>query len=420
MSKGRLVRILAVLTVLSASMVLGHGSASAASKSNPRFMFAGHGWGTSASGGGFKAGKTANVVMWCRTKPPIHASNSAASVKVPGALDIGEIATNVDGTVVPNGKKSVATTNVQNVSILGGLITADQLKAVSTTVHTATGFALSDAGAVWSNINLLGQPLPLPSQVPDPNTKVDIPGVGYMILNEQVRDTRPHRAVLRINMLHVHVTLDNPVLGTKSGTNIVVGHAASGLLEVGGPLGAKAFTTNLNAANGLLSAGPSAALFLPCAGTDGKTLSNSIGSFGVPGVLSLANAKNSGSGVVTPHRVQGQIQSSAESVRLMGGLISADAVQAHVRAVRAHGQRTFKDLSTGFTNLVVNGQAFGGDAPPNTKVGIPGVGTLWIHRVVHRANSLRVTMLELKISQAGVGLPVGSDVRIVSTKISIY
>ena len=81
----------------------------------------------------------------------------------------------------------------------------------------------------------------------------------------------------------------------------------------------------------------------------------------------------------------------------------------------------FRDVSGGFTNLVVNGQAVGGDAPPNTSIPLPGIGTVWVHRVQRTAEGLRVTMLEVKVgSSNGLGLPAGSDLRIVSANIAIY
>jgi hypothetical protein len=407
-----------LLAVVAGSAVIAQGSSTAAT-TPLKFMFGGHGYGTSVAGGGVSSGRTAEVTMWCSTKPGIHNRNNIASVQVPGVMTIGEVVSTADGTLVPDGKKASASTALQNISMLGGLITADQLKAVSTTVHKRSGFKLSDAGAIWSNVAIVGQTIP--SQVPAPNTRVDIPLVGYAILNEQTRSTLAHKAVLSINMVHLHVTQDNPLLGVKKGLNVVIGHASSSLINVAGPLGGQAYTTNLNVdAGGLLTSGPSAVLYLPCAGTDGRVKSNSIGSVTVPGVLSIGSGKNTGSGVANPRTVKGQISSSVQSIRMLGGVISADAVNAAVTGVKQNGVRRFTDVSTGFVNLVVNGQSFGGDVPANTKIDIPNVGTLWLHHVVRTAHSLRVTMLELKLSTAGLGVPAGTTLRMVSAQLSIH
>jgi hypothetical protein len=411
--------LVGALGVLIACAVLVPASATATTAH--RYMFAGHGYVTSVSGGGLNAGKTANVVMWCRTKPGIHHQNSVASVDVPGALTAGEAASRVDGTYLAKGagKKAQTTTSVQNLSILGGLITVDQLKAVSTTTHTVAGFTLSDAGAVWGAITLDGQPLPLPSQVPDPNTRVDIPAVGYMILNEQTKTTTSKKAVLAVNMLHIHVTQDNPVVGAKNGMNIIVGHAASGLVDTSGPIGGKAFTSRLSAA-GALSSGPTAVAYLPCAGTGGEKRTNTLSSVSLPSVLGIGAGKNQTSGVVRPASASADAVSSASAIRLLGGLISADSLNAHVHAVRRNGHRVFKDRSTGFVNLVVNGQPIAADAPANTKVPVPGVGTLVVHRVHRTKYGIEVTMLELKVLQAAQGLPAGAVLKIASAWVALY
>jgi hypothetical protein len=412
-------RVALLVALVSGSVFASVGSSQAAAPAS-RYMFAGHAFGTYAAGGGVNTGRSANVVMWCRTKPGIFHANSVASVSVPGVVDVGGVVSGVAGTALPNaGKKSVAAVNLANLQLLGGLVTADQLTAVSTTTRENGAFALSDAGAVFSNITVLGQQLPLPNQVPAPNTRVDLPGIGYLVLNEQTRINTPTRALLAVNMLHLHVTIDNAVLGIKKGLNVVLGHAASGLVETAGPLGGTAYVSKLTA-GGLLNLGPSAALYLPCAGTEGKTRHNAVGSVGVPGVLSIGAGRNFGSGVVQPGKTTGQIASTAENVRLLAGLVTADAVNSRVTATRVNGVRTFKDASTGFVNLVVNGQQIAADAPVNTKIAIPGVGTMWVHHVVHTPHGLRVTMLELKVTQAGAGLPAGSTLRIASAQIAIF
>jgi len=41
----------------------------------------------------------------------------------------------------------------------------------------------------------------------------------------------------------------------------------------------------------------------------------------------------------------------------------------------------------------------GGDSvPANTKVPLPGIGTLWLHRVVQTGSSIRVIMIQLDVT----------------------
>ena len=60
---------------------------------------------------------------------------------------------------------------------------------------------------------------------PDPNTQVDLPGVGYVVLNEQLSDgDGVHNTSLTVNMIHVYLT--DPT-GAPAG-DIVIGTARSG------------------------------------------------------------------------------------------------------------------------------------------------------------------------------------------------
>lgn len=51
--------------------------------------------------------------------------------------------------------------------------------------------------------------------------------------------------------------------------------------------------------------------------------------------------------------------------------------------------------------------------PANTKLHISGVGTLWLHRVIQKPNSIEVRMIELVVKHANtLGLPIGSDIQV--------
>ena len=59
---------------------------------------------------------------------------------------------------------------------------------------------------------------------PAPNTRLDLPGVGYVVLNEQV----PTSGGITVNM--IHVVLQQPVLGVLGG---VTGYQTTGDIIVG-------------------------------------------------------------------------------------------------------------------------------------------------------------------------------------------
>lgn len=78
------------------------------------------------------------------------------------------------------GATSIAT--VANLDLLSGVVTARNVVAMS----TATANGANAAGSGFEGLAINGAPLPSGDAVA-PNTRIALPGVGYVVLNEQVR-----------------------------------------------------------------------------------------------------------------------------------------------------------------------------------------------------------------------------------------
>jgi len=119
-----------------------------------------------------------------------------------------------------DGSGAVSTATLGAVNILNGLITADGVVAMaSSTVENANAEGSSLASLVVNGVAL---------DDPAPNTRVDLPGTGYVVLNEQI----PTSGGITVNM--IHVVLQQPVLDLLGGVigyqtigNIIVGSATS-------------------------------------------------------------------------------------------------------------------------------------------------------------------------------------------------
>lgn len=125
------------------------------------------------------------------------AEDQAQSVAVAGlvtAEDVFAIATGAaDATY---GTSAEGTSTLGRVSILGGLVRADGVVAIASTAIDE-GTSSSNAGGS-SLANLVVNGVSMPSAVA-PNTRVSLPGVGYVVLNEQVRSA----SGITVNMIHV-------------------------------------------------------------------------------------------------------------------------------------------------------------------------------------------------------------------------
>jgi len=115
---------------------------------------------------------------------------------------------------------AVSSATLGTVNILNGLITADGVVAMaSSTVGNSNAEGSSLGNLVVNGVQL---------DDPAPNTRVDLPGVGYALLNEQI----PTSGGITVNM--IHVVLQQPVLGlfgqvtgVRTIGDIIVGSATS-------------------------------------------------------------------------------------------------------------------------------------------------------------------------------------------------
>ena len=124
-------------------------------------------------------------------------SADASSVSVTGfaaADNVFAFASGSEGSAESN-------TTLENVNLLGGLITAEGVTALASSAASG-GAAFSDAeGSQLVNVVVNG--VSMGSDFA-PNTRVDLPGVGYAVLNEQIPSGNGVTSSgLTVNMIHV-------------------------------------------------------------------------------------------------------------------------------------------------------------------------------------------------------------------------
>jgi hypothetical protein len=114
-----------------------------------------------------------------------------------------------------------STAHLEHVNILSGLITAETvIAATSSWVSGAAG--RNAAGSSFTNLVVNGVPLGTGDYLPAPNTRVDLPGVGYAVLNEQIASGA---SGIKVNM--IHVVLRNALTGLTTGEIIVASASSS-------------------------------------------------------------------------------------------------------------------------------------------------------------------------------------------------
>jgi hypothetical protein len=382
-----------------------------------RFAYTGNAYGTKVSvGSTVKSGPSAYITLGCTTSAGVQKSNTVLDVNVAPLAFSGTVRTTANTSASPT--KSQTTAETEKVNLLGGAVTADLVRAVSSTTRSSGAFQTSSAGSTLVNLRIGTTVI---SATPGPNTRVNLDGLGYVILNEQVRSVSATKASLTVNMIHAFVTVPND-LGFPLGTDIIVSHAQSGLA---GPtdvfLDGRAYGTSLRVGS-LVKSGPSAVVYMPCTGTNGRILTNSLLTVNIPGVLTSGTLRNTAQGTVTANTATGVTTATIEKVNLLGGLVTADVVKAVARASSDGTTNTFSDEGSSLLNLSVSGHPeITAETGPNTKVVLAGLGTLYIHRVIRTSTSIEVRMIELVVQQTNTyGLAVGTVLRVAVAEASVH
>jgi hypothetical protein len=158
------------------------------------------------------------------------ASNQGQSVSLPGVVTAQDLFSIVTGDAdATDGSTAVSSATLGVVNLLNGLITADGVVAMASSSIGDNGVNSNAAGSSLGNLVVGG------AAVSDPaaNTRMTLPGVGYVLLNEQLPSgDGVTTSGMTVNM--IHVVLQEPILGLlgqvtgyRTVGNIIVGSAAS-------------------------------------------------------------------------------------------------------------------------------------------------------------------------------------------------
>jgi len=293
----------------------------------------------------------------------------------------------------PDGSKTTA--KVQRVNVLGGLITANALTSVSSSTNDSGGYDTSAQGTAFAGLRVLGLPVLI---APAPNTRIDLPGVGYVILNEQTRRVTGSSAALRVSALRAVVTETN-LLGFDVGTTGIVAQAYSALrAPTGGFLGGFAYGTAAKVGP-ILESSPSFRVDLPCQGTNGVLRERNGAGVAVPGLVNSGTIRNTTVGSTTATTATAESTSTVDAVSLLDGLVEATAVRS-------------------FATITVAGQPLvEADVEPNTVIQLVGIGTLTLRKTITTGTSIEVRAIEIAVLQGNpLGLPIGTTVQVAVAK----
>ena len=133
------------------------------------------------------------------------ADDAAEGMSVPGTLTTDALTGTTSGAIGDAAAaQSVAT--VFNVNLLNGLITASSLTATVSSTSSGARATSNALGSTFGDLVVNGVQVTSGDGAIAPNTRMDLPGVGYVVLNEQLPTGDGVRASgLTVNLIHVYL-----------------------------------------------------------------------------------------------------------------------------------------------------------------------------------------------------------------------
>jgi len=177
----------------------------------------GEAYGTQTTGNALvTSGKTADVIL------PPGGTNSVANTTSP-TVSTGPITDTSLDVSMPTLATAATTSTVNGVSILAGAVTGS-FQSVSTSSSDGATASTSSAGTYQSYSINNG-----PTQMnPAPNTRVDVPGVGFAIVNEQI-PTGNGTTTTGLTVIGFDLHVVTGTVAVPAGTEIFIASAASGV-----------------------------------------------------------------------------------------------------------------------------------------------------------------------------------------------
>lgn len=341
---------------------------------------------------------------------PASNGSTVATANVDGILKVGAVSTTTNAQKYGSTIATVAQGKTAGVDLLNGLIKVDAVDTYSWAKRIGTTLG-GDASTTFVKLEIAGKAIPV--NVPT-NTKIEIPGVAKIVLNES--KTVVNGPSVTVNGSALRVELLKPAGDAPIGTAILINPVYSALKPVAGanttPVSGYAYGTKVKVNVGskvVVDSAPTAYSTLPQAGTYGYTIKNTTLGVDVPGLLSTGTVESTNNSTSVPVTADVTNANTFQRLDLLNGLITADAVLTIAKAKKAangtittEGQMALAKLKVGNVRIPINPK-------PNLTVNL-AVARVVVNEQIKTASGITVTALHITILKGVAGLDAGAEI----------
>lgn len=139
------------------------------------------------------------------------AANTVFTLEQPGLISAPTITVVTSGTVGPTHANADSVAIIEGLGLLDGLIAVDTVVSFSSSVGDGTSATSEANGSGLIGLSIAG--INIGNVIPPPNTVIPVPGVGVIIVNEQIKGGDGIKTTaLTVNAAHVilHPELTDP------------------------------------------------------------------------------------------------------------------------------------------------------------------------------------------------------------------
>src|SRR5579871_1338504 len=341
---------------------------------------------------------------------PTTDTNSASLVEYNSAINAGSATSTLTVSTTSASNSIEASADIEGLKLFNGLISAGSIHTDVTSTATASG-GTSSNNSIFSGLSISGASMLVN---PAPNTKVTLPGIGYVVLNEQHGPFDGAASTsISVNALDVHITA-----GPSAGTNLLIGHAESSESITAQPLTVRGaaygfYSSGPSGTNASSTIGPMGYTEVSCIGGTSSISSNGLSSSQV-GNTGAIHSSATGKIVSSGGSASGQTTMSAST--LLKKLIDFSTMALSAQADITNGAGSCASSMT-LTNGSVNGKALNNNPAPGTRIDLPGIGYVIVNEVVCSNNSSvteeGVIGFDINVTMANsLGLPIGDRILI--------
>ncbi|MEU4193458.1 choice-of-anchor P family protein [Kribbella sp. NPDC026611] len=380
---------------MASTIALTSGSASA----SPVFGYSGYSYGTDVESGLANSGPQVMSKFGCTTDATRHDSNDLATANVNNQAIARTVRTE---THAFNNKSGTGvTSNASAVDIkVGNLLTLTGVKT-TTTAKYSKGKLSYTGNTTFASVKIGA--ISVPSLLkPKWNTKVAVPGLGYIVLNRVggVKTASGIYSYAQAVVLHANVKnqyipegVDVAVLKTRA----EISKPATALV-IGSAYGTKANVDKL------VVSGPTS-LQTTCQGTEGKTVRVAIGELNIPKVAYVGAVYTTKNGAIGTNKSYINFTSHVAGVKV--GSLAIGAIESSASAWKTKDGKGGVSSSARIASITVGHKTYAVPTKENSTLNIPGIARLTFNQVMRQQRYIEVNALVIDVYSLNTRVVVG-------------